>query len=197
MRDWCHGNSVTMMPEDDVFYLSCRNMDAVFKISLLDTQEIIWRLGPDGDFAPDPLSDTPWFQRAHEPEIQPNGNILIYDNGGVVTDARGWSRVVEYAVDEETLEATIVWEFPGELENLDPWYTDEWHTRIWGDADRLPNGNTLVAAGTRIANQNSRIFEVTEDGRVVWELVFPRKGKKALGLYRAQRIADPPLVERI
>ena len=35
-------------------------------------------------------------------------------------------------------------------------------------AQRLPNGNTLVTAGA-----GGRIFEVTRDGTIVWEYMYP------------------------
>ena len=72
---------------------------------------------------------------------------------------------------------------------MDPWYRNDWFTSHWGDADRLPNGNTLITAGT--FDDASRVFEVTADGQVVWEIVLPNNG-----VYRAQRLS-PPLVERI
>jgi hypothetical protein len=166
--DWCHPNSVTLAPQDDAFYFSCRNMSAVFKVDLMEPNEIVWRLGDGGDFSPDPASTEPWFIGQHDPELQPGGNLLIYDNGRINPDeTRDYSRVVEYALNEETMESSLVWEFPGDFEELDPWYTTKWFTKMWGDADRLDNGNVLVTAGTRDKNRQSRIFEVTRDGVVV------------------------------
>ena len=187
--DWSHCNSVTVDLDESVFYLSCRNFSNVLKVSLEGDMEIIWRLGKGGDFAADPASDMPWFEEQHEPELQPNGNFLIYDNG---TLERGASRVVEYAIDKEAATSTIVWEFPGDFD-VDPWYRTEWFTNHWGDADRLPNDNTLVTAGNiPQIDAPSRIFEVTPDGGVVWEIVFPNSG-----VYRAERLSPPPLIEPI
>jgi hypothetical protein len=197
-EDWCHGNSAAIDREADVFYMSSRNLHTVYK-GRLSTGEILWRLGEDGDFDVDPPSTDAWFAELHDPELQENGNILIYDNGSV--RGRGIqgtlaSRVVEYALDESEMEATLVWEFPGDFPGLDPWYTEAWFTIIWGDADRLANGNTLITAGTRSPDQQSRIFEVTPDGKVVWELIFPLRNDAGIGVYRAERIT-PPLVERL
>src|SRR4030042_2338178 len=57
------------------------------------------------------------------------------------------------------------------------------------DADRLPNGNTLITTPTRL-------IEVTAEGEIVWELKI--KGIKNIpmekvfkGLYKAQRNARP------
>ena len=43
-------------------------------------------------------------------------------------------------------------------------------TNISG-AQRLPNGNTLITAGA-----GGRMFEVTTDGAIVWEYMFPLFG---------------------
>lgn len=197
--DWCHGNSATVDHREEVLYLSCRNLELLFKASLTDGR-LLWRLGADGDFGIQPPGSGAWFGQLHDPEIQPNGNILVYDNGDITGGAAAAdlrSRVVEYALDEGAMTATLVWEFPGDSSELDPWYKDGWFTPIWGDADRLENGNTLITAGTRSPGEQSRIFEVTPEGRVVWEIKLPLKGGHGVGVYRAQRIPVPPLIARL
>ena len=68
-----------------------------------------------------------------------------------------FSRVLE--VDLETGE--IVWQYLGEdvLGFFSP---------ICSNAERLPNGNTLILESTK-----GRIFEVTPDREIVWEFVNP------------------------
>jgi hypothetical protein len=192
--DWTHGNSATVDLDEGVAYYNSRHLSMFFKIrrsSGMLGGEIIWSLGEGGDFSADPDAVYPWFERAHDPEVQANGDILIYDNGNRF---RG-SRVVEYSLDTETMEARIVWEFPGAFET-DEWYKDNWYTPYWGDADRLENGNILINAGTDIIGYESRIFEVTPDGIVVWEFVFPSDDEAVFGSYRAERVI-PPLIEDI
>lgn len=70
---------------------------------------------------------------------------------------------------------------------VDPWYTEVWEAPFWGDADRLENGNVLVTAGTRGPGRETRLFEVTREGDVVWEFAWPAD----IGSYRAQRFAPP------
>ncbi len=187
--DWSHCNSVTVDSAANAFYLSCRNFDNIYKISLTGSMDILSRYGAGGDYAADPSADEPWFAEQHDPEIQQNGNILIYDNGTV---DRGHSRVVEYAFDDASKKAAIVWEFPGSF-TVDAWYRDNWFTNHWGDADKQPNGNVLVTAGNLpgTGGAPSRVFEVTKDGEVVWEIAFSNSG-----IYRSQRIS-PPLVESL
>lgn len=180
--DWTHGNSVTVHLNKGVVYYSARNLSALFKIRRSDGH-IIWRLGAGGDFKGDPQAKVPWFYKQHDPEVLPNGNVLFYDNG----NDRLWSRAVEYQLDEKAMTARIVWQYPGD--NV----AQTWYTQLWGDADRLANGNTLITAGTRAVKGQSRIFEVTRDGNLVWELLLPSDTKTTVGVYRSERI--PALVQ--
>lgn len=195
-RDWCHGNSVTMDFANDVFYLSCRNMGRVIKAKRSGDQAVIWQLGSGGDFTFEPPESG--FADLHDPEIHADGTILLYDNGGYTArpTPEYHSRVVEYAVDEQNKVATLVWEFPGQFD-VAAWYKNDWYTPIWGDADRLPNGNVLITAGTREQNQQTHIFEVQrETGVIVWEIVLPLQNGAGFGSYRAERIV-PPLVHKM
>jgi len=89
-----------------------------------------------------------------------------------------------------------VWEWPGSF-TVDSWYTTQLYVPFWGDADRLANGNVLIAAGRRgtvAATPESRVIEVAKtDGEVVWELRLP----KDHGVFRAERLYPLPLVRRI
>lgn len=198
MGDWCHGNSVTVDLDADFVYLNCRFL-GLYKVSR-SSGEIIWHMG--GTYADDVPGDFTYsppaaqFSDAHDPEIQQGGTILFYDNGGY-TGALGntgnfHSRVLEYAIDEATHTATLVWEFPGSFP-VDSWYTDTWYSPYWGDADRLENDNILVTASVKNGEVANRIFEVTREGEVVWELISPID----VGSYRALRLSPPPLVQRI
>jgi len=104
-------------------------------------------------------------------------------------EGRGYSRVIEYAIDEPARTAEVVWVYPPDLES------DPWHNLAWGDADRLPNGNTLITSGSVVgADSPSRLFEVTPDHEIVWEAWMRSEieGDHA-GSYMSERI--PVLVE--
>src|SRR5262249_26861192 len=105
------------------------------------------------------------------------------------------TRAVEYEIDEAAKTATLVWEWPGSF-TTDAWYKTDLYVPFWGDADRLANGNVLIAAGRRgtaASTPESRVIEVTRDtGAVAWELRFP----KDYGVYRAERLA-PPLLKKL
>ena len=103
----------------------------------------------------------------HDPEVLPNNNILATS----LPQGRP-HRAVE--IDPET--STIVWEYliPGQ------------ENRPVRDANRLPNGNTLVTGATEIV-------EVTPEGEIVWRLglqgaSFSLQEAAGLGFYKAERI---------
>lgn len=183
--DPTHGNSLTKDTKAGAILYSARNMNAIYKIDRA-TKKILWRFGKGGDFAADPKATDPWFIQQHDPELQPSGNILLYDNG---SSDRQVSRVREYQIDEKARTSRIVWEYPGDG------VTDKWYTSLWGDADRQPNGNTLITAGTWVPGKQSRIFEVTAARAVVWEMWLPADAASTTGAYRSQRI--PAQVETI
>lgn len=198
--DWCHANSATVDIENDEVYLSCRWL-GLFKTKYNydnNNPELeyhlpaIYNSSGEGDMAFVPPESR--FNDIHDPEIHDNGTIMFFDNDGwnyYPTAPGGYhSRILEFAVNEDTKEADLVWEFPGTFEGLDPWFTDEFYCPYWGDANRLENNNVLVAAGVRRAGSISHVFEVTNDGEVVWDFTLPEDH----GVYRATRIT-PPLIE--
>jgi hypothetical protein len=85
----------------------------------------------------------------HDANWLPNGNILAFDNGL----GRDWSRVIE--IDPVTRK--IVWQYHA------PEPTDL-YTKTQGTNQRLANGNTLITD-----SDSGRVFEVTAQGKVVWE----------------------------
>ena len=198
--DWCHGNAVSIDIEKDEVYGNCRFMGVV-KASYKNPTSLTWYLPASygkatGDVNFSPASSQ--FSDGHDPEAHDDGTILIFDNGGYSTSmvpggTTYHSRAVEYKIDEAKKTATLVWEFPGTF-NVDAWYKNNWYTQYYGDADRLENGNVLIAAGSVSSKAgDARVFEVAKaDGMVVWEMKFPA----GIGVYRAERIT-PPLVHAI
>ncbi len=172
--DWTHCNSVTYNPADNSVYISVRSLSQVWRVDYA-TGEIVYQMGfqmPSGTAA---FGDG-FFSFQHAPELQPNGNILLFDNGNrrdrIVhpnnsTDTI--SRAIEISLTgNPPTSASIVWEW------VSPFYSF-----ALGDADRLPNGNTLVVNGT-----NATISEVDASGDLVWQLTGPA----GIGIYRAQRV---------
>ena len=181
--DWTHTNSVTMYKEYGIVYVNSRNFSTLFKIDM-STKAIIWRLGKDGDFTFVGDNPNPWFELSHDPEINGvNGNkVIFYDNGSA---ARGFTRIVEYTIDESNMTAEMTFEFDGSL--LDK----RWWSEYWGDADRLENDNIFVTAGFYDMQQTSRFFEVTREGEIVWELLLEKTDDWQISLYKADKFVPP------
>ena len=181
--DWTHTNSVSMFKDEGIVYVNSRNFSTFFKIDM-STGAIIWRLGKDGDFAFVGNSENPWFELAHEPEINGvNGNkVIFYDNG---TAERGFSRIVEYAINETNMTAEMIFEFDGRD------LGKGWWSEYWGDADRMQNDNIFVTAGFYDMQQTSRFFEVTHEGEVVWELFLEKTDDWQISLYKADKFVPP------
>ncbi|MFC3282180.1 arylsulfotransferase family protein [Litchfieldella rifensis] len=101
----------------------------------------------------------PWDAQ-HDPDILPNGHILLFDNRGNHDEAEGESRIIEF--NPQTME--IVWQYRGTPEQ-------PFASRIRGDQQRLANGNTLITE-----SDGGRLLEVTPEGEIAWEFVNPVRG---------------------
>jgi len=129
-----------------------------------------------------PAGDTDFgdefFFYQHAPELQPNGNMVVFDNGNTRSPLQ--TRVVEIAFDDPLFpsDASIVREHWLVDESGDPLYAS-----FAGDGDRLANGNTLVMAGAV-----RRVQELDPDGRLIWNLSLWR-GLESFRGYRAQRLS--------
>lgn len=156
LADPLHANSIKYISgrdaanfafgEEGQILLSFRETNS---IAVLDPaeQRIVW--GTRG----------PWIGQ-HDPDILPNGNILLFDNYGNYSGPEGISRIVEF----DPRDLRIVWQYAGTAEH-------PFESRIRGDQQRLPNGNTLITESS-----GGRIAEVAADGTVVWEFVNPVRG---------------------
>jgi hypothetical protein len=147
VRDFTHTNSLVNF--EDHFYIMSLHLDMVLKI---DGTDIVWQFG--GDLSDYTLKNSDnWFSHGHFSQVLPEG-LLVFDNGG--HREPNTSRVVEYALDEQTMTAEAVWIYE-QPEGL--------NVNILGDAHRMPNGNTLIAWSTL-----GELAEVTPDGEVVWRV---------------------------
>ena len=152
-EDWSHVNDVDPIG-DGRLLLSPRNFDQAIVVDV-ESKEIVERLGSDGEY--DVLREQ------HNPDwiVSEDGTPAI-----LVADSEN-NRVVEYA--KEDGEWVRTWEVGAGSLN--------WPR----DADRLPNGNTLITD-----TLNHRVMEVTPTGEVVWEYYA------TWGPYDAERLGTPP-----
>ena len=99
--------------------------------------------------------DDSWGHQ-HDCSLLPNGNILFFANG-IHRQVNPYSRVIE--IDPASGETK--WEYLGS-----PIWT--FFSPNYSGAQRFPNGNTLICEG-----QMGRLFEITEQGEIVWEYICP------------------------
>ncbi|MEF8853799.1 MAG: aryl-sulfate sulfotransferase [Haloarculaceae archaeon] len=154
--DWTHVNDVDKVGDGE-FMVSPRNMDQVLLVNR-STKEIEWALGEDDNHSTLYEQHNPTYLEGE------NGTPTV-----LVADSEN-DRVVEYARTNGTWERTWVLGVGGNM---------NWPR----DADRLPNGNTLV-----VDSLNHRAIEVTPTGEVVWEYYV------SWGTYDAERmdLGDEP-----
>jgi hypothetical protein len=162
--DATHLNSFDVTPDGN-YIASLRQMSQVLKIDA-QTGNVLWTLGEHGDFTfiNDPLDGFSGQHYAHEVALD---DVLLFDDGNEHQPPQ--TRVVEYRLDRTAMTATLVWSYQP---------TPMFFAFAMGSAQRLPNGNTLIAYGTM-----SRIDEVDPTGHIVWQLVDDQPG---FGFYRAQ-----------
>lgn len=101
----------------------------------------------------------PWIGQ-HDPDILPNGNILLFDNFGDYQGPGGHTRIIEF----DPRDMRIVWQYAGNAEH-------PLQSPIRGDQQRLPNGNTLIDESS-----SGRLVEVTPGGEIAWEFFNPATG---------------------
>ncbi len=180
--DWSHLNSVALLPGNKSLLVSSRNQNSLFKIDRT-TGNLVWVMGFHGevedgfhgDFA---IADADRFYHQHHATPLPNGHILMFDNGR--SGVRDYSRALELAYTYNAggaSEAHAVWEYR---------HSPDIYATVWGSAQRLDNGNTLVCFGQREPGTQSTIVEVDANSKLLWEFTTP----EYWGVYRAERIAE-------
>jgi hypothetical protein len=149
-RDWTHLNDVERLP-DGRYMVSLRNQDSVVFVDPGSGVDPAWTLGADDDYR--------LLNEQHNPDYIAAGErpaVLIADSQN--------DRIVEYRRQNGSWARTWVWTDSG---------------MAWPrDADRLPNGHTLVGD-----TNSGRVLEVDTDGEVVWEI-------DGVGVYDVERIGN-------
>jgi hypothetical protein len=155
--DWTHVNDVDEIG-DGLYLASPRNFDQAIVVNR-STNEIAMKLGEDGN--------TDVLNQQHNPDYLESENgtptILVGDSEN--------DRIAEYANPDGDLTNGTGWERTWTLEGDLNWPRD---------ADRLPDGNTLVTDSA-----NHRVVEVNPEGEIVWEFYAPWL------VYDAARVSVP------
>ncbi|MBV4416773.1 aryl-sulfate sulfotransferase [Clostridium tyrobutyricum] len=210
--DWLHINSISLIGPNkwfdggdkrfnpDNIILDSREANILAVIDK-KTGKIVWKIGPRYDTSEE-LINLGWIIGQHNVHMIPKGlpgegNILVFDNGGWGgygipnpgsisgnrNALRDYSRVIEF--DPVTLK--IIWQYtPEEAGFIIPLDAARFYSPFISNAQRLPNGNTLITEGS-----DGRIIEVTKDHEIVWEYISPYDGKSSTKMnmvYRSYRV---------
>ena len=218
--DFMHTNSVAYLPGEDLIVLSTPHLCEIFVIDHGTTTaeaasssggrrgkggDLLWRWGNPQNYGMGTAADKRSYYQ-HDPSWivgKDDVRILFFNNGGK-REPKEFS-----SVDELVLPFTSKQGFTRETNRpfgpAEPvWsYSDpeKFLSQFISGAQRLPNGNTLICEG-----KAGRVFEVTKDGKIVWEYLNPLggdvepspQGGKAPphALFRATRIPrDHPAVK--
>ncbi|MFA7288112.1 MAG: aryl-sulfate sulfotransferase [Melioribacteraceae bacterium] len=160
--DYIHMNAIDI-DKDGNLVASARHLSEVTKINRA-TGETIWRFGGPGNknnqftFINDSFGGFTW---QHDIRSIGNNHYTIFDNGNF--HSPNISRAVEYLIDEAKKTATLVWEYKD---------TKKYYTSWMGNAQRLPNGNTLICWAD---GSLPKVSEVSPSGEKVYQLDFVEK----------------------
>jgi hypothetical protein len=163
----CHTNSIHYQASDDTYTFSDLNQDAYAKVTRAG--EVVWVLGgATSDFTGDGAS----WEGQHGHDLIAADRLLFFNNGDTGKNAVA----VEVSLDLDTMTATRV-------ASYDPGIA----TRIYGDVQRLDNGNTLVTFGSA-----GVMHELDPNGELVESLTFALGGALGYVTKRASLYGPPP-----
>jgi hypothetical protein len=152
--DWTHLNDVQALP-DGRLMVSLRNQDQVVFLHPETGLQENWTLGADGDHST--------LYEQHNPDFIPASGggpaVLVADSEN--------NRIVEYErVDGgEASNASRTSSDPSDGRWVQTWEWSDLDMRWPRDADRLPDGGTMV-----VDSNGARVFELDRHGEVVWQV---------------------------
>lgn len=160
--DYIHANAIDI-DKDGNLLVSARHLSEITKINRT-TGEMIWRLGGPGNknnqftYVNDSFNGPSW---QHDIRLVGNNHYTIFDNGNFHSPKI--SRAIEYVIDEANKTASLVWEYKDQK---------KYYTSWMGNAQRLPNGNTLICWAD---GSLPKVSEVAPSGEKVYQLDFVEK----------------------
>ena len=158
-----HINSVHELPDNRWFdegletfrpgniLLSARNLNALYIVARPEG-EVVWHHYEGLDYQHEAIMIPP--------ELQGAGNILLFNNGYHDLEGYRQSAIVEIRPPD----GNIVWEYRRR----------GFFSSTGGTQQVLANGNILVTS-----SQGGRVFEITRDGRIVWQWSPPHMPMRA------------------
>jgi Arylsulfotransferase (ASST) len=162
--DYFHLNSIWQRPGGS-FLLSSRDTSAMYLVDGHSGQVVEQIGGPHGNTKLGPGTSTA-FQ--HDAEELPNGQITVFDNGGVPI-VHPQSRALVLALNPKTRTETLVRQYE---------HSKPLKAGSQGNVQVLPNGNMLIGWGPE-----PYVSEYTPSGTLVWDAIMAG----ATNSYRAYR----------
>jgi Arylsulfotransferase (ASST) len=98
------------------------------------------------------------FIKQHQPELAPDGSIMVFDNRGLGKR----SRVMRFT----PFQQRILWVYDGKADG-------DFYSRKLGSFQQLPNGNVLITE-----SEFGRVIEVAASKQIVWEYISPYRAGK-------------------
>jgi len=150
------GDSFTHLNDIEVVTKDVADAFPIFKagdlLLSLATQSLLAVMDPDTETIKWTMRG-PFFMQ-HDPDILPNGKILLFDNLGASLDPREYngSRILE--IDPATAKVQTV--YGSSSKNF-------FCSQTEGDQQLLENGNLMIVESVR-----GRIFEIDPSGEIVW-----------------------------
>ncbi len=112
-NDWLHGDALQFLADGNLLY-SSRHQDWVYKIDYRNgagTGNVIWRMGPGGDFQINSGDPSPWFSHQHDPQFAAGDptTLTVFDDGNIrqAADSQAHSRGQVLKVDEQNRVVTL------------------------------------------------------------------------------------------
>lgn len=170
--------------------LSMRMTD-IIAIADLEAKKIVWAQKPG------------FWKTQHQPTLLENGNMLLFNNlyiekkpdktefklmirknGYKLLDEKLYTDNASSVIELNPLTMKIIWEYNGDEKN--PFFS-----LASGSTQRLPNSNTLITESDR-----GRVFEVTPQGKIVWEYINKyrtgKNKKKIAAIFELIRFRPDP-----
>jgi len=190
--DWepIHFNSIDVDPADGHWVVSMHRVSMVVKVARTGPQagEVLWELGgATSDFTfVDDIRFTGWegFAGQHSVRVTGPDRIKMFDNSRGDGREAGDVRAVEYQLDMDTMEASVVWHHT---------WTGRGQAFAGGSVQSLDNGHHLVGFGSLTTDANDdrvpTLTEIDANGEEIWNLWLPDES----WTYRAWRFEGDPM----
>ncbi|MGA8504657.1 MAG: aryl-sulfate sulfotransferase [Candidatus Sulfotelmatobacter sp.] len=196
LPDWTHSNAVVYTADGNLL-VSMRNQSWILKLDYANgtgSGNVLWKLGPEGDFTLLGGDPSDWFYAQHYPNIlSVNGSqttMAVYDDGNFRILSNGlpcgppippspncYTRATIFQIDESTNVASLEWQY---LPGFFSWWG--------GSIGVLSNGDVEFDSSAPSDFGGSIIIEVsqTDSPQVVWQMNIG--GGLGIGAYRGFRL---------